>query len=68
MREADAVSAVRAGAQANGVEVLERADGKLEIPGETITDPAVYTLALAHSAHTTVSSSASSPSDNEHPA
>src|SRR5437588_1727342 len=50
MREADAVSAVRAGAQANGVEVLERADGTLEIPGETITDPAVYTLALAHSA------------------
>ena len=49
-READAVSAVRAGARANGVEVLERADGALEVPGEAITDPAAYTLALAHSA------------------
>jgi len=48
--EAAAVSAMRAGAQANGVEVREHADGTLEIPGEAVTDPAAYTLALAHSA------------------
>jgi len=48
--EAGTVSALRAGARANGVEVRERAGGVLEIPGEAITDPAAYTLALAHSA------------------
>src|SRR5436309_895586 len=46
--EARAVSALRAGARANGVEVRESAGGTLEVPGEAITDPAAYTLALAH--------------------
>jgi glycerol-3-phosphate dehydrogenase len=39
-----------AGAERNGVEVVVRADGALEIPGEAVTDPARYTLALAAAA------------------
>jgi glycerol-3-phosphate dehydrogenase len=42
-----AVAAVPAVARRNGVHVVERDDGALEIPGEAVTDPVVYTLALA---------------------
>jgi glycerol-3-phosphate dehydrogenase len=41
-----AVAAVAEGARRNGVGVVERDDGSLEIPGEAITDPVAYTLAL----------------------
>jgi glycerol-3-phosphate dehydrogenase len=43
----DAVKAVAAGARRNRVTVLERGDGTLEVPGEAVTDPVAYTLALA---------------------
>lgn len=43
----DAVAALAAGARRNGVDVREREDGALEIPGEAVTDPVAYTLALA---------------------
>lgn len=36
--------------RANGVDVLVRPDGVLEIPGEAVTDPVAYTLALAAAA------------------
>jgi glycerol-3-phosphate dehydrogenase len=42
-----AIAAVPAVAQRNGVRVVERDDGALEIPGESVTDPVVYTLAMA---------------------
>jgi glycerol-3-phosphate dehydrogenase len=43
-----AVSALAAGARRNGVNVVERDDdGALEIPGEAVTDPVAFTLALA---------------------
>jgi glycerol-3-phosphate dehydrogenase len=42
-----AVAAVPAVARRNGVHVVERDDGALEIPDEAVTDPVVYTLALA---------------------
>ena len=42
-----AVAAVPAVARRNGVTVVERDGGGLEIPAEAITDPVVYTLALA---------------------
>ena len=42
-----AVAAVAAGARRNGVRVVERDDGTLEIPDEAVTDPVAYTLALA---------------------
>jgi glycerol-3-phosphate dehydrogenase len=42
-----AVAAVPAVAHRNGVHVVERDDGALEIPDEAVTDPVVYTLALA---------------------
>jgi glycerol-3-phosphate dehydrogenase len=45
-----AVEAVAAGARQNGVTVLERDDGTLEVPGEAVTDPVAYTLALAAAA------------------
>jgi glycerol-3-phosphate dehydrogenase len=38
------------GARANGVEVTLDADGSLHVPGETVTDPVAYTLALAGAA------------------
>lgn len=41
------VAAVPAVARRNGVRVLERGDGALAIPGEAVTDPVTYTLALA---------------------
>jgi len=43
----DAAAAVAAVARRNGVSVVERDDGTVEIPGEAITDPVAYTLALA---------------------
>ena len=42
-----AVAAVPAVARRNGVRVVERDDGSLEIPGEAVTDPVVYALAMA---------------------
>jgi glycerol-3-phosphate dehydrogenase len=37
-------------ARRNGVEVSQREDGSLEIPGEAVTDPVAYTLGLAAAA------------------
>lgn len=48
--EAKTVEAIAAGADANGVEVSLRDDGTLEVPGEAVTDPVAYTLALAAAA------------------
>jgi glycerol-3-phosphate dehydrogenase len=42
-----AVAAVPGLARRNGVPVAERDDGAVEIPGEAVTDPVAYTLALA---------------------
>jgi glycerol-3-phosphate dehydrogenase len=42
-----AVAAVPAVARRNGVRVVEREDGSLEIPDEAVTDPVAYTAALA---------------------
>jgi glycerol-3-phosphate dehydrogenase len=42
-----AVAALAANAHRNRVSVVEREDGALEIPGEAVTDPVAYTLALA---------------------
>jgi glycerol-3-phosphate dehydrogenase len=41
--------AVAAGARRNGVPIVER-DGAIEIPGEAVTDPVSYTLAMAAAA------------------
>jgi glycerol-3-phosphate dehydrogenase len=43
----DAVAAESVIARRNGVRVLARQDGALEVPGEAVTDPVAYTLALA---------------------
>ena len=43
----DVVGALFANAQRNGVKVLLRSDGALKVPGEAVTDPVAYTLALA---------------------
>jgi glycerol-3-phosphate dehydrogenase len=43
----DAVAAEAEIARRNGVNVLPGDDGALEIPGESVTDPVAYTLALA---------------------
>jgi glycerol-3-phosphate dehydrogenase len=48
--EAQTVARVAAGARANGVEVHLRADGALEVPGESVTDPVAYTRALGAAA------------------
>jgi len=45
-----APAAVVEGARANGVAVRLRADGVLEVPGESVTDPVAYALALAAAA------------------
>jgi glycerol-3-phosphate dehydrogenase len=45
--QVDAVAAEAATARRNGVEVLALDDGALEVPGEAVTDPVAYTLALA---------------------
>jgi glycerol-3-phosphate dehydrogenase len=43
----DVVGALAANAERNGVEVLLRKDGALKVPGEAVTDPVAYTVALA---------------------
>jgi glycerol-3-phosphate dehydrogenase len=48
--DARAVAALAEGARANGVEVRLRDDGALEVPGEAVTDPVAYVLALAAAA------------------
>jgi glycerol-3-phosphate dehydrogenase len=48
--EAGTVAALAAMGRANGVEVSVREDGALEVPGEAVTDPVAYTLALAGTA------------------
>jgi glycerol-3-phosphate dehydrogenase len=42
-----AIAALAANARRNGVPVLLSGDGTLSVPGETVTDPVAYTLALA---------------------
>ena len=42
-----AIAAIAARARRNGVSVVDRDDGALEIPAEAVTDPVAYTLALA---------------------
>src|SRR3954462_15357617 len=42
--------ALASNARRNGVETRIHEDGALEVPGEAVTDPAVYTLALAAAA------------------
>jgi glycerol-3-phosphate dehydrogenase len=49
-RDRTTVAALAAGARANGVAVAVRDDGALEVPGETVTDPVAYTLAMAGAA------------------
>jgi glycerol-3-phosphate dehydrogenase len=46
----ETVAALAANAQHNGVEARIRDDGALEVPGEAVTDPVSYTLALAGAA------------------
>lgn len=48
--EREAIAALADNAERNGVEVSLRDDGALEVPGETLTDPVAYTLALAAAA------------------
>jgi glycerol-3-phosphate dehydrogenase len=48
--DAGTVAALAAGARVNGVAVTLRGDGALEVPGEAVTDPVAYTLALAGAA------------------
>jgi glycerol-3-phosphate dehydrogenase len=51
-REGDSatITALFDGAHTNGVEVALREDGSLRVPGEAVTDPVAYTLALAAAA------------------
>jgi len=44
------VAALAANARRNGVEARLGGDGALEVPGEAVTDPVAYTLALAAAA------------------
>jgi glycerol-3-phosphate dehydrogenase len=44
------IGTLAANAERNGVPVAFRKDGALKVPGEAVTDPAVYTLALAEAA------------------
>jgi glycerol-3-phosphate dehydrogenase len=48
--EVGAVEALAGNARRNGVEATLREDGALEVPGEAVTDPVAYTLALAGAA------------------
>jgi glycerol-3-phosphate dehydrogenase len=52
LRESDrtAIDALEANARGNGVEVDRAADGALEVPGETVSDPVAFTLSLAAAA------------------
>ena len=43
----EAVRALAVNAGANGVEVVRASGGALSVPGEAVTDPVAYTLALA---------------------
>ena len=49
-RQRAAVDALQANAQANGVDVARDVDGALLVPGESVTDPVAFTLALAAAA------------------
>ena len=49
-QQLEVVSALAQNARANGVEASLRDDGSLEVPGESVTDPVAYTLALAAAA------------------
>jgi glycerol-3-phosphate dehydrogenase len=46
----EALAAIAAAARRNGVTVVERDDGALELPGEAVTDPVAYALALEREA------------------
>jgi glycerol-3-phosphate dehydrogenase len=48
--DAVTIGALARGARANGVAVTLAPDGGLEVPGEAVTDPVAYTLALAAAA------------------
>ncbi len=48
--ERSVVDELQRGARANGVPVVRRPDGTLEVPGESVTDPVALTLALAGAA------------------
>jgi glycerol-3-phosphate dehydrogenase len=48
--ERKTVAALAEGARQNGVEARLRDDGALEVPSESVTDPAAYTRALAAAA------------------
>jgi glycerol-3-phosphate dehydrogenase len=48
--DVETIAALAAGARENGVAVTLRADGALHVPGEAVTDPVAYTLALAGAA------------------
>jgi glycerol-3-phosphate dehydrogenase len=50
--QARTIAEIEARARGNGVEV-SIADGALEVPGESVTDPAAYTLGLASQAQAT---------------
>lgn len=49
-REARTVPALVACARANALEVVRGRDGVLEVPGEAVTDPVAFTVALARAA------------------
>ncbi len=46
----DTVAALARNAEANGVEATLDGDGRLAVPGESVTDPVAYTLGLASAA------------------
>jgi len=48
--ERDAIAALADNARHNGVEVRPGPDGSLAVPGEAVTDPVAFTLALAAAA------------------
>ncbi len=49
-RERAVVDDLERGARANGVDVVRGRDGRLVVPGESVTDPVALTLALAGAA------------------
>jgi glycerol-3-phosphate dehydrogenase len=50
MRAGDAAPQIAERARRNGVELHQRDGGEVEVPGESVTDPVAYTLALADEA------------------
>jgi glycerol-3-phosphate dehydrogenase len=48
--DAGTIASLAAGARTNGVAVTVGDDGSLHVPGEAVTDPVAYTLALAGAA------------------